>query len=140
MRDGRQLERPYRANVPARQKIVNLAEGNVMSGIKPEETIERETAWEGKLITVQKETVRLPDGRTTVREIVVHPEVVAILPVTDDGRLVLVRQYRKAAERVLLEFPAGGVDDGETAEEAVRREMIEETGYRVADVERLCGF
>jgi ADP-ribose pyrophosphatase len=89
---------------------------------------------------MRKVTVRLPNGATTDREIVVHPEVVAVLPLLDDGRVVLVRQFRKAAERVLLEVPAGGIDDGETPEDAVRREMIEETGYRVGSVKKLSSF
>jgi len=111
-----------------------------MDVIEPEETVAREVVFSGKLITVRKETVSLPSGKTATREIVVHPEVVAILPVLDDGRLVLVRQYRKSVDRILLEIPAGGVDDGESPEDAVRREMVEETGYRVAATEHLCTF
>jgi len=111
-----------------------------VSEIEPEETTASEVAFDGSLITVRKETVRLPDGRTTEREIVAHAEVVAILPVLDDGRIVFVRQYRKAAERVLLEIPAGGIDDGEGPEDAVRREMVEETGYRVGAMARLGSF
>ena len=108
--------------------------------IQPEETVRSEEVFRGKLITVRKDTVRLPGGKTTEREIVVHPDVVAILPVLDDGRIVLVRQFRKATERVLLEAPAGGIDGDETPEEAVRREMIEETGYRVGSLELLYTF
>lgn len=111
-----------------------------MATIEPEETISSETVFEGHLIDVRREMVRLPGGKTTEREIVVHPDVIAVLPVLDDGRLVLVRQFRKPAERILLEAPAGGIDDGETPEEAARREMIEETGYRVGNLELLAGF
>jgi ADP-ribose pyrophosphatase len=111
-----------------------------MPDIGTEPTLHSETVFSGRLIDVRRDTVRLPDGETTTREIVVHPEVVAILPVLPDGRLVLVRQYRKAAERVLLEIPAGGIDPGESPEDAVRREMVEETGYRVGTLERVVGF
>jgi ADP-ribose pyrophosphatase len=111
-----------------------------MSHIQPEQTISSETVFSGRLINVRKDTIRLPNGRTTVREIVVHPDVVAVLPVLEDDRIVLVRQYRKAADRVLLEVPAGGIDGDETPEEAVRREMIEETGYRVGAVRLLNRF
>jgi len=111
-----------------------------MPDIEPEPTLSSETVFSGNLIDVQKVTVRLPNGKTTTREIVVHPEVIAVVPVLDDGRLVLVRQYRKPAERILLEVPAGGVDSGENAEEAVRREMLEETGYRVGSTELLTSF
>ncbi|HEX6509217.1 MAG TPA: NUDIX hydrolase [Chloroflexota bacterium] len=111
-----------------------------MTAIEAEPTLRSETVFSGRLIDVRKETVRLPNGKTTDREIVVHPEVIAVLPVLDDGRLVLVRQFRKAVERVLLEVPAGGIDDGETAEDAVKREMVEETGYRVGTLTHLVSF
>lgn len=111
-----------------------------MPPIQPEETVDTHIAFKGALVNVRQDTVRLPDGRTTTREIVVHPEVIAVLPILDDGRIVFVRQFRKAAERVLLELPAGGIDLGESPEDAVRREMIEETGYRVGSLEFLCGF
>ena len=111
-----------------------------MTHIESEPTVRTESVFSGRLITVRKDTVRLPNGTTTDREIVEHPEVIAVLPILDDGRVVLVRQFRKAAENVLLEVPAGGVDEGETPEEAVRREMIEETGYRVGTVTKLSSF
>jgi ADP-ribose pyrophosphatase len=111
-----------------------------MSSIEPEETVHSETVFSGKLISVRRDRVSLPEGRTTQREIVVHAETIAVLPILEDGRVVCVRQYRKAAERLLLEVPAGGIDGEETPEEAVRREMIEETGYRVGAVEHLCSF
>jgi ADP-ribose pyrophosphatase len=111
-----------------------------MPNIEPEPTVSSETAFSGKLIEVRKDIVRLPDGKTTTREIVVHAEVIAVLPLLDDGRLVMVRQFRKAAERVLLELPAGGIDEGESAEDAVRREMEEETGYRVGSLRHLASF
>lgn len=111
-----------------------------MSEIQPEPTLTSETVFDGRLIEVRRDTVRLPNGKTTAREIVVHPEVIAVLPVLPDGRLVFVKQYRKAADRILLEIPAGGIDGDETPEDAVRREMIEETGYRIGTLERLGGF
>ena len=111
-----------------------------MPDIEPEPTLSSETVFSGNLIEVRKVTVRLPSGKATTREIVVHPEVIAVVPVRDDGKLLLVRQYRKPAERIMLEVPAGGVDSGESAEEAVRREMLEETGYRVGSAELLTSF
>jgi ADP-ribose pyrophosphatase len=111
-----------------------------MTSIEPEPTVRTETVFSGRLIDVRRDTVRLPNGTTTDREIVVHPEVIAVLPLLDDGRIVLVRQFRKAAGKVLLEVPAGGVDHGETPEDAVRREMVEETGYRVGSVKKLSSF
>lgn len=111
-----------------------------MSEIQPEDVLHRETAFHGKLIDLRVDTVRLPNGKETEREVVVHPEVVAMLPVLEDGRLVLVRQYREAVGRILLEAPAGGIDGDETPEEAVRREMKEETGYAVGSMELLSTF
>jgi len=111
-----------------------------MSPIQPEETVSSETVYTGKLFDVRKERVRLRGGKETDREIVDHPDVIGVVPVLSDGRLVLVRQYRVSASRVLLEIPAGGIDEGETPEEAAKREMVEETGYRVGSLERLTGF
>lgn len=109
-------------------------------GIEPEPTIASEIVFQGNLIQVRKDTVRLPNGKTTDREIVVHSEVIAVLPVLDDGRIVFVRQFRKAAESVLLEIPAGGIDGDESPEEACRREMKEETGYGVDSLQHLATF
>ncbi|GAC1333560.1 MAG: NUDIX hydrolase [Chloroflexota bacterium] len=111
-----------------------------MAPIQPEVTISSETVFSGNLIDVRKDRVRLHDDRETTREIVVHPDVIAVVPVLPDGRLVLVRQFRISAKRVLLEIPAGGIDEGETPEEAAKREMVEETGYRVSNLQKLSGF
>lgn len=111
-----------------------------MPPIEPEPTIKSETVFSGRLVTLKQETVRLPSGSTTEREIVVHPNVVAVLPVLPDGRLVMVRQYRKAVERVLLEIPAGGIESGESPEQAARREMQEETGYTMGELTPLAAF
>ena len=86
------------------------------------------------------DTVRLPSGRETTREIVEHDDCVAVVALDADGRLLLVKQFRTAVGRELLEIPAGGIDPGESPEEAVSREMREETGYLPRKVERLGGF
>jgi ADP-ribose pyrophosphatase len=86
------------------------------------------------------DTVELPDGRRTTREIVEHSECVAVVPVDTGGIILLVRQFRHAAGKYLLEIPAGGIDPGEDAEAAVRREMGEETGFSPKTVKRLGGF
>jgi len=111
-----------------------------MSEIQPEPTLSSETVFQGKLIEVKRDRVRLPNGKETEREIVVHPDAVSMLPILPDNRIVFVRQFRKATERALLEVPAGGIDEGETPEQAVRREMKEETGYEVGQMERLAAF
>jgi ADP-ribose pyrophosphatase len=88
-----------------------------------------ETVFSGKLLEVRRDTVRLPDGGVATREFVVHPGAVLIVPVLDDGRLVLERQFRYPIGRVMLEFPAGKIDPGEDALATAQRELIEEAGY-----------
>ena len=95
---------------------------------------------EGRIVSLRDDTVELADGRSAQREIVEHAEVVAIVPVDNDGRVILVRQYRHPAQDSLLEIPAGGVDAGEGIEDAAQRELQEEIGYRAGHLERLSGF
>ncbi len=83
----------------------------------------------GRFLHVLRDTVRLPDGATDTREYVVHPGAVMVVPLLDDGRLVLERQYRHPMGRVMVEFPAGKLDAGEDTWACGRRELLEETGY-----------
>jgi ADP-ribose diphosphatase len=108
--------------------------------IEPEVGLSKETVFDGKLIKVVREMVRLPDGNERPREIVVHPGAVALVVVDDQERLIMVRQYRRAADAVLLEIPAGTREPGEDAETCALREVREETGYRADNVKRLGGF
>ena len=94
-----------------------------------EKTVSSETLYEGKIITLRVEEVQLPDGNKAKRELIKHPGAVAIIPITSDGKLVLVEQYRKALERSLIEIPAGKIDPGEAPEVTAVRELEEETGY-----------
>lgn len=85
----------------------------------------------GRLLDVRRDTVRLPGGKgLATREYIVHPGAVMVVPVLDDARLVMERQHRYALGRVLLEFPAGKLDPGETVQRCAQRELAEETGYR----------
>ncbi|HZU13268.1 MAG TPA: NUDIX hydrolase [Chloroflexota bacterium] len=111
-----------------------------MSPIEPVQILSEETIYQGSLIDLKRERVRLPNGKETTREVVVHPQVVVMIPVLDDGRLLLIRQYRDAIRKETLEVPAGGIDDGETPEQAVRREMKEETGYSVGSLQAMTSF
>ena len=94
-----------------------------------ETEVDSETVYDGKLLHVNRDRVRLPDGAITTREYVVHPGAVLMLPMRSDGKLVLVRQYRYPLRRVFLEFPAGKLDPGEDALATARRELVEEAGY-----------
>jgi ADP-ribose pyrophosphatase len=84
-------------------------------------------------LELRRDTVRLPDGKTATREYLRHPGAVAVVPLLDDGRLVMVRQHRWPVDKVLLEFPAGKRDDGEETLATARRELLEETGYSAAE-------
>ncbi len=93
-----------------------------------EETIQTEPIYSGNLLAVVKHTVRLPTGRLAVREVVKHRGAVAIIPLLGE-RLVMVRQFRQACGKTLLELPAGTLRLGESPKECARRELVEETGY-----------
>ena len=89
-----------------------------------------DTVFEGNFLHVQRDQVALPDGKVATREFIRHPGAVMIVPLLDDGRLLMERQYRYPMGRVMLEFPAGKLDAGEPPFECAVRELEEETGYR----------
>jgi len=94
-----------------------------------ETKVTSESVFDGKLLHVRRDTVRLPDGGLATREYVVHPGAVLIVPVLPDGRLVVERQYRYPAGSVFMEFPAGKLDPGEAELATAERELVEEAGY-----------
>ncbi len=96
--------------------------------------------YDGKAIRVRVDAVAKPGGAETTREVVEHVDCVVLLPVDGSGNILMVRQYRHAVEKVLLELPAGGIEEGETPEAAARRELREETGWAPQRLERLGGF
>ena len=97
-----------------------------------ETKVSSEVVFDGNLLQVRRDTVRLPDGNLATREYVVHPGAVLVVPVLPDGRLVVERQYRYPVGRVFVEFPAGKLDPGETEIATAQRELAEETGYLAA--------
>ena len=94
-----------------------------------ETKVSSEAVFDGKLLHVRRDVVRLPDGSLATREHIVHPGAVLIVPVLADGRLVVERQFRYPLNRVFIEFPAGKLDPGESAQDTARRELREEAGY-----------
>lgn len=94
-----------------------------------ERTLDSMQVYRGHFLDVRRATVALPDGAQTVREYVVHPGAVMIVPLLDDGRVVVERQYRYPMGRAMLEFPAGKIDPGEPPWHCAVRELAEETGY-----------
>lgn len=93
-----------------------------------ERTVASEQVWRGHFLDVRRATIALPDGQLANREYIVHPGAVMMVPILDDGRLVMERQWRSPMERVMLEFPAGKIDAGEDPFDCARRELAEETG------------
>ena len=98
-----------------------------------EKKLESNIIFEGKILTLRRDTVSLPNGKTAGREIVDHNGGVCIAPVTDKGELIFVRQFRYAYEEELLELPAGKLEKGEDPFEAGKRELEEETGTVAAE-------
>lgn len=94
-----------------------------------ERSVATETLLRGRFLHVQRDTVALPDGGTATREFIRHPGAVMVVPLLDDGRLLMERQWRHPLQRVLLEFPAGKIDPGEAPLACGRRELLEETGH-----------
>lgn len=92
--------------------------------------IDTERLYDGKIINLRRDRVRLPNGKEAAREVVEHPGAVAIVPVLPDGRIVLVRQFRHPVGQILLEIPAGKLDAGEQPDACARRELEEEIGHR----------
>lgn len=94
----------------------------------------------GAVFSVERREYPRPQGRPVVREVVVHPGAVTILPLLDDGRIVLIRNQRLTIGQELLELPAGTLEPGEAPRDCALRELEEETGYRAATISPLCEF
>lgn len=94
-----------------------------------EHFVRSERVLDGSFLQVRRDTVRMPHGGEATREYVVHPGAVVVVPLFDDGRVLLERQYRYPVSRVMTEFPAGKLDAGEDPQRCGQRELLEETGY-----------
>jgi len=93
-----------------------------------EKTMKSEIIYKGRWLKVQRDEVLLPDGKSAYREYILHPGAALILPVLDDGRLLMIEQYRQPLKKIFLEFPAGKIDRGETSLQTAHRELKEEVG------------
>ncbi|HEY9109690.1 MAG TPA: NUDIX hydrolase [Roseateles sp.] len=98
-----------------------------------ERPLESTQVFRGHFLDVRRDKVALPDGAISHREFIRHPGAVMVVPLLDDGRLVMERQYRYPMGRVMLEFPAGKLDAGEPPLVCGQRELLEETGYSAAE-------
>lgn len=127
--DGDREEEGHRSGEPVRRPFVQGDNDERDLGIR-EQVVDEETVWTGRIVNVDRLQVKLPDGRDALRDVVRHPGAVAIVALTDDGRICLVRQYRAAIGRVTVEIPAGKLDPGEDPLDCAVRELQEETGMQ----------
>lgn len=105
-----------------------------------ERVLDSKHVYRGRALHVRVDNVVKPNDIKTTREVVEHVDCVVILPIDSKGNILLVRQYRHAVDKQLLELPAGSIDPGETPEAAATRELREETGYKPGRLENLGGF
>jgi len=105
-----------------------------------EKTLESKRVYEGRIINLRLDSVVLENGNTAMREVVEHPGAVGIVALKENGDIVMVKQYRKAVEQVLLELPAGKLEQGENPLDCAARELTEETGYTAGDLRYLVSF
>jgi len=105
-----------------------------------EETLSRKLLYSGNILDLHIEEVRLSNGVESTRELITVADAAGAVALLDNETVLLIRQYRKAVEQVLLEIPAGKIDPGEEPLPAMQRELREETGYEAAHWERLCGY
>lgn len=105
-----------------------------------EKLLSSKMVFEGRIINLRVDTVTFPNGRTGQREVVEYAGAVAIVPVNEKGELLLVRQYRYAVGKTLLEIPAGKLEPGEDPETSAGRELLEETGCEAQELTKLISF
>ena len=104
------------------------------------ELVSSRVIYSGKVLTLRVDEIVSASGKISLREVIEHNGAVAVVAINADSEVLLVKQHRHAAGRELLEIPAGGIDPGETPEQAVLREMQEETGFLPGTISRLGGF
>lgn len=105
-----------------------------------EKTIHTKEVYDGKIVKLQVDDVILPDGKEAKREIVRHSGAVAVIPITKEGKIVLVEQYRKPLDKSIIEIPAGKLEQGESSESTALRELEEETGYTTKKLSYVTSF
>jgi len=105
-----------------------------------EKTIRTKPIFKGKIIELEVQDVQLPNGKESKREIIHHPGAVAVVTFTEEGKLILVKQFRKALEKVIAEIPAGKLEFGEDPLECAKRELEEETGVKAKTWKKLHSF
>jgi ADP-ribose pyrophosphatase len=108
--------------------------------VKPEKKLATQQIYQGRAVSVRVDTVEKAGGAKTTREVVEHSDCIAVVALDEQGKVLLVRQFRHAVGKFLLEIPAGGIDSGEEPMDSVRRELQEEIGYLPRKIDKLGGF
>ena len=108
--------------------------------LKPEKTLASQQIYHGHAVNIRVDTVEKAGGRKTTRDVVEHSDCIAVIALDEQDNVLLVRQFRHAVDRFLLEIPAGGIDPGEEPIDSVRRELQEEIGYFPRKIDKLGGF
>lgn len=106
----------------------------------PEDAVEPSFIYKGRILNLKLADVKHSGGRTSKYEIIEHVPCVAVVPICDNGNIMLIKQFRKAVEKELIEIPAGCMEEDETAEETAIRELQEEIGYKPQTLSRIGGF
>lgn len=125
--DGDRSTHDHVSGAPEERELV-LGDDDPRDAGLAEHPLTEDVAWTGRIFNVNRLQVELPDGRRALRDVVRHPGAVAIVALTEEGRICLVRQYRTALGRVTVEIPAGKLAAGEDPLECANRELLEETG------------
>ena len=125
--DGDRSSLDHLSGAPEERELV-LGDDDPRDASLAEKPLTEDVAWTGRIFNVDRLRVELPDGRVAIRDVVRHPGAVAVVALTEDGRICLVRQYRTALGRVTVEIPAGKLAPGEDPLECAGRELLEETG------------
>ena len=143
--DGDRSSQDHVSGMPQMRDLV-LGDDDPRDAALAERVQTEDVAWRGRIFDVDRLQVKMPDGRMAVRDVVRHPGAVAVVALTADGKICLVRQYRTALGRVTVEIPAGKLAPGEDPLDCASRELMEETGLRAEQIAFLttiatsCGF
>jgi len=115
-------------------------DGQMKQTLPEDKVLQHDELYHGKIVELYVDVIQHPSGRTAIREVVVHPGGAVAVPVLDDGRLLMVNQFRYPLKKFILEFPAGKLDSDQSPRDTIARELEEETGHRAGSLTHECSF